>query len=352
MFNFELHEVKQALARGLPLPAGFVEALRGDDRARAVDRRRMHQERIGGKLRGFPRANRFPPLPMPSPRSGMSPGAGNMPPPLVCFPGWQSLASSSGVGHPWGSDEVPRVGPLADPQPNFDPSIYPAGTVFHKWSAMTQAALGMYSLAVRETNPEDHRGYDPEELEFFGYQGTHADATIGYAFFLPDLAKTGTSVLQALVRLTAPYINSQLVLYTGDSEYSFAAILGFVTVTFSQGIFQPPEARTTAVSDFLDYEMDRGLRTVRMVSPLNDPGYLDTVATLKWDGQSDLFFVDVNLSLHVASMFEPTSRCGGAADMRFGWNDALLVFPDGTDAGQANPGSAPLQLDQVRLCGF
>jgi hypothetical protein len=90
---------------------------------------------------------------------------------------------------------------------------------------------------------------------------------------------------------------------------------------------------------------------VRNKSLLDDPGYADTVATLKWDGNSDLFFVYVNLSIYVVTMFDADTPCGGLVDLRFGWDDKLLICPDGINQS-FNSASCPLQLDEIKLCGF
>jgi hypothetical protein len=221
---------------------------------------------------------------------------------------------------------------------------------------MTIANSGQYSLAVAEMSPNGPEGYEPEEYEFFGYQGTHVGATIGQAYYLPEFNKSGVTVLQAFARITADHVFDAIRLITGEKQYSFAATFGFSTVTLTQGLgflFAPqlPHNQASGWTEFLDCEMDHDSNLVRQVSLLDDPGYADATATLKWDGVSDIFFVDVNLSIYVVSMFDADTPCGGYVDLRFGWDDALLVVPDGISQSY-NSASCPLVLEEIKLCGF
>jgi len=213
---------------------------------------------------------------------------------------------------------------------------------------MTRAAVGQISLAAATNNV--YRAYLPDEEVFFGAFGVQVAASISQLFYLPDLPGSGVTMLQAAARVSAAH-TGEAVKATTRGSYSGAAVYGFLTVTLQEGISFGGAAwvpKQSAWHEFLRSESynggdSHGFSELEAFSPA------DTNVTLAYEGH-DVIIVTAEVSIVCALMIgvDETELC--YADLRFGDDDRLMVWPDGT-AAQGLP-SCPITVNEIKLCGL
>jgi hypothetical protein len=268
----------------------------------------------------------------------------------TCAAGYNQLGSaSSGF---YGRDEAPRFGPLDAPQPqdNSNPEF-----PFHIYSVQTHGALGELSVAVAAGN-EAFGGYGvTNAAPNSGGNGTTSVSTgLATSFYLPGFDKR-TSVLQAGVQLTAdhPIVESivpEMVYKLPNDAIQWVGVYGALDVTLVQGLgfLFGDYTRVTSSMPFVNYNTVNG-ETYITNTPIDTNGAMIQTVSAEYDGVSDIFFVNADVSVTcVVFSSDPKYACGIACDTRFASgpsDDVLRVYNDNA------PYSCAYQVTQMKLCG-